>query len=410
MNRSRKLFRVCFVGVSSTFFFLGLIGIYITFSEGLAPWGINYYAVWGVAIVNFIFWIGNAHSGTLISAILHLMRIKWRRPMHRLAETLTLISLIIAITFPLLHLGRPWFFYWLFPFPNEMSLQPNFKSALLWDVFAILTYSILSFLFWLMGFIPELKQTHKPTIISKRLINNLGVYSAENWKEYQWTYHILAGILTFVVISVHSIVSFDFATAILPFWHSTFLPLHFVFGAIYSGTALVLLSIWLYNNLNKYGITVPSNSTENLSKLLLAFSFIMLYFYLVELFFSFYSLNHFELSILTIRFDNELFWITLAVFVFNIIFPQLLWIKKIRTTSFFLFLIPTLVLIGMWMERYVIVLASLKMDFTSDVSYSYIPTLTDIALTLGSFGFYNLLFFILAELIQLVPKESPTNE
>ncbi|MGQ9819989.1 MAG: NrfD/PsrC family molybdoenzyme membrane anchor subunit [Candidatus Kapaibacteriales bacterium] len=393
------------------FCLIGLLGIVVTLFYGLQTWGINAKVVWGLGIVNFIFWIGNAHSGTLISAVLFLLRQHWNKYIHRLAETITIISIVIAMIFPLIHLGRPWFFYWLFPIPTQMGIWSNFKSPLVWDVYAIIIYAVLSFIFWVIGFIPEVKNFRIYNFKSiKKLHCKIWTGSENDWKIYWKTYRLLAGILTFVVISVHSIVSFDFATTISPIWHTTIQPVFFIVGAIYSGLALVLTLSIFFDSINQKKLKIPEFVFDKLAKMLLTFSLLILYFYFIEHFFVYYSQNFLEFYVYQLRFKGLFFIITLIVLFCNIIFPQLLWLSNIRKNKNILIVISLLILVGMWLERFLIVIPTLSFEFsTRDIVY-YFPTWIEISLTLGSIGFFNLSFYFVSKLIEMFPDTNNLNQ
>lgn len=396
---------------SIIFSLFGIWGILVTFFYGLRTWGINSKVVWGLGIVNFIFWIGNAHSGTLISAVLFLFRQNWNKYIHRIAETVTIISIFIAMIYPLVHLGRPWFFYWLFPIPNQMGIWTNFKSPLIWDVYAIIIYAILSLVFWIIGFIPELKNFK---IYNYQYIRSfhwtIWTGSKENWKIYWKTYRLMAGILTFVVISVHSIVSFDFATTILPVWHTTFQPIFFIVGAVYSGVALTLALSLFLRRINERYFEIPELVFDKLAKMILSFSLLTLYFYFIELFFVFYSQNNFEISIYKLRFKGFFMIITVMVLFCNIIFPQLLWLSNFRKNKHLLMVTSLLILFGMWLERFLIVIPPLSIEFISRDIVFYIPTSIDVALTLGAIGFFILSFYFISRWIRMFPSGNNINQ
>lgn len=410
VNNNRIFIKVILF-FSIIFSLIGIWGIFVTFFYGLRTWGIDAEVVWGLGIVNFIFWIGNAHTGTLISAVLFLFRQDWNKYIHRIAETVTIISIFIAMIFPLIHLGRPWFFYWLFPIPNQMGIWANFKSPLIWDVYAIVIYAILSLVFWIVGFIPELKNfkicNYK---YIKSFHSSIWTGSNENWKIYWKTYRLMAGILTFVVISVHSIVSFDFATSILPIWHTTFQPIFFIIGAVYSGIALVLALSLFLRRINERAFEIPELVFDKLAKLLLSFSLLMLYFYFIELFFVFYSQNNLEISIYKLRFKNFFNIIFLLVLFCNIIFPQLLWLSNCRKNKLLLMVISLLIIFGMWLERFLIVIPPLSFEFISrDIDF-YMPTSIDVALTLGAVGFFILGFYSISRWIRMSPVVNDINQ
>lgn len=406
---NKKFFRSILLIIAGVLTLFGVWGFLYTLIYGLKGWGLTNRTIWGVEIVNFVFWIGNSHAGTLISAILYLLRQDWRNSIHRIAETITIISIMIAATFPFIHLGRPWFFYWLLPLPNQTTVWPIFKSPLVWDVAAVLSYAILSFLFWFIGILPDYRyiKINTTSKLGKSVRSFFSIFwtgSNFNWDEFKWTYHLLAGILTFVVISVHSIVSFDFSVTILPLWHSTMLPIFFVIGAIYSGLALVLLCSSVLNLVSSLGKKITSEARTNLAKLLITFSFILMYFYLIEFFFSYYNLNPQEKFIFNLRFQKEYLWMFVFMIFATFLFPQLLWFTKFRNNNSLQILVSTSILIGMWFERYLLIVPVLSADLITKETFFYSPTIIDLSLTFGSIGFFTLCFYFIGKLIPLVPK------
>ncbi|MGA7613615.1 MAG: NrfD/PsrC family molybdoenzyme membrane anchor subunit [Thermoanaerobaculia bacterium] len=374
---------------------------------GVGVWGINIPVGWGFAIVNFVWWIGIGHAGTLISAILLLLHQDWRTSINRFAEAMTLFAVACAGLFPLLHVGRPWFAYWLFPYPNVMGLWPQFRSPLIWDVFAVSTYGTVSLLFWFVGLIPDLatlrdRAKHRvPQVIYGAL--SLGWRgSARHWYRYETAYLLLAGLSTPLVLSVHTVVSFDFAVAIVPGWHSTFFPPYFVAGAIYSGFAMV---ITLAVPIRKaFGLEdfITIRHLENMGKIMLATGMIVAYAYVMEIFYAWYSGNIYERFMMLNR-QTGPYAVSYAILVLcNIITPQLLWSKKVRTTPIVLFLISLVVNTGMWLERFVIVVTSLHRDFLPSSWDMYYPTSWDIMLFVGTLGFFTLLLFLFIRLLPMI--------
>jgi molybdopterin-containing oxidoreductase family membrane subunit len=368
---------------------------------GIGIWGVNIPVAWGFAIVNFVWWIGIGHAGTLISAILLLLHQSWRTSINRFAEAMTLFAVACAGLFPLLHLGRPWFFYWLFPYPNTMSLWPQWRSPLIWDVFAVSTYFTVSLLFWYVGLLPDLA-TLRDRSNSRLGRIAYGVLamgwrgSAYHWHRYEITYLILAGLATPLVVSVHTVVSFDFAVAQLPGWHSTIFPPYFVAGAIYSGFAMVLvLAIPLRAVYGLEGF-ITERHLQNMAKILLATGLMVGYGYGIEAFMAWYSGNRFEQYVQLNRLlgpYGPAYWATLTS---NVALPQVLWIRRLRSNPVVLFLIGLIVLVGMWLERYVIVITSLHRDFLPSSWGMYSPTVWDWATFLGTLGlFFSLLFVFL---------------
>ncbi len=407
---TRKTPRGWFVGFGISFA-LVLLLLYATvhlLTRGVGAWGLNIPVAWGFAIVNFVWWIGIGHAGTLISAILLLMRQQWRTSINRFAEAMTLFAVACAGIFPLLHLGRPWLFYWLVPYPNTMGLWPQFRSPLVWDVFAVSTYATVSLLFWYTGLLPDLATLRDRA--QHRLVRFVYGFlamgwrgSARHWHRYETAYLLLAGLATPLVISVHSVVSLDFAVSILPGWHSTIFPPYFVAGAIFSGFAMVMtLAIPLRKF---YGLEdfITLRHLENMAKVMLATGMIVAYGYLMETFVAWYSGNEYEQFIIIL---NRLFgpyavayW---GLLLCNILVPQLLWFKRVRTHVLALFLIAIVVNIGMWLERFVIVVTSLHRDFLPSSWDMYYPTWVDWGMLFGSIGLFLALLFLFIRFLPMI--------
>jgi molybdopterin-containing oxidoreductase family membrane subunit len=375
--------------------------------RGVGIWGINVPVAWGFAIVNFVWWIGIGHAGTLISAILLLLHQKWRTSINRFAEAMTLFAVACAGLFPLLHLGRPWFFYWLFPYPNTMDIWPQFRSPLVWDVFAVSTYFTVSLFFWYIGLIPDLAtlRDRSPSRLGRIVYGVLAMGwrgSAYHWHRYEMAYLILAGLATPLVVSVHTVVSFDFAIANLPGWHSTIFPPYFVAGAIYSGFAMVLV---LAIPLRKfYGLEdfITQRHLDNSAKIMLATGLIVGYGYFIEAFMAFYSGNRYETYTQVNRFLGPYwpaYWLTITC---NVLIPQILWWKRARSSGPVLFLVALVVLVGMWLERFVIIITSLHRDFLPSSWGMYSPTLWDWATFLGSIGLFFSLLFLFLRLLPVI--------
>src|SRR5215471_1903293 len=326
--------------------------------RGTGIWGIMIPVAWGSAIINFVWWIGIGHAGTLISAILLLLNQKWRTSINRFAEAMTLFAVACAGMFPLLHLGRPWFFYWLFPYPSTMGIWPQFRSPLVWDVFAVSTYFTVSLLFWYVGLIPDLAtlRDRSPSRLGRIVYGMLAMGwrgSAYHWRRYEVAYLILAGLATPLVVSVHTVVSFDFAVANLTGWHSTIFPPYFVAGAIYSGFAMVLvLAIPLRH---AYGLQdfITTLHLQNMAKIILATGLMVAYGYFIEAFMAAYSGNRFEKFAQLNRMLGP-YWPAYWSLIFcNVVAPQVLWFKRMRQSSVALFCVSMIVLLGMWLERFV---------------------------------------------------------
>jgi molybdopterin-containing oxidoreductase family membrane subunit len=362
---------------------------------------------WGFAIVNFVWWIGIGHAGTLISAILLLLNQKWRTSINRFAEAMTLFAVACAGLFPLLHLGRPWFFYWLFPYPSTMGVWPQFRSPLVWDVFAVLTYFTISLLFWFIGLIPDLatlrdrSQSRAGRIIYGMLAMGWRG-SAVHWHRYEMAYLLLAGLATPLVVSVHSIVSLDFAVAQLPGWHTTMFPPYFVAGAIYSGFAMVLtLAIPLRA---AYGLQdfITARHLQNMAKILLATGLIVAYGYMMEAFIAWYSGNPFEQYMMNNRATGPYGVYYWALIFCNVIAPQVLWWPPIRSNTVALFVIALIVNVGMWLERFVIVITSLHRDFLPSSWGMYAPTIWDWATFFGTIGLFFALLFLFIRFLPMI--------
>lgn len=378
-----------------------LLAVTVLFARGVGIWGINIPVGWGFAIINFIWWIGIGHAGTLISAILLLMRQNWRTSINRFAEAMTLFAVANAALFPLLHMGRPWFAHYIFPYPNTMGLWPQFRSALVWDVFAITTYASVSFLFWYMGLVPDLAtlRDRAGSRFSQVFYGILAMGwrgSAFHWRRYQTAYFLIAALATPLVVSVHSIVGLDFAAAIVPGWHSTIFPPYFVAGAVFSGFAMVMTIAILLRIFYKLEGFITLRHLDNMAKVMLAMGLIVAYGYMVEYFFAWYSADEFEIYAYVNRalgFYGPLFW---GMVLFNVIVPQAFWFRRVRTSVPLLFVISILINVGMWLERFVIVVTSLHRDFLPSAWDVYIPTVWDWATFLGTFGlFFSLLFLFI---------------
>ena len=383
---------------------LALLGIFaistaLLFVLGPGIWGLRTPVMWGFAITNFVWWIGIGHAGTLISAILLLLNQKWRNSINRFAEAMTLFAVACAGMFPILHLGRPWLAFWLFPYPDTMGIQPNFRSPLVWDVFAVSTYATISALFWFVGLIPDLatlrdRAGNKVARVIYGLLSLGWRNSARHWSLYETASLLLAGLATPLVLSVHTVVSFDFTIAIVPGWHSTFFPPYFVAGAIYSGFAMVLvLAIPLRSVYGLEGL-ITDKHLDNCGKVMLATGLIVAYAYVLEAFTGWYSGNVFEAAAIHHRMAGPYASSYWSLVTCNIIAPQLLWFKKIRNTPALLFLSAMVVLCGMWLERFVIIVSSLAQDFVTSSWGIFHATRWDWGVFLGTIGLFLTLFFL----------------
>ncbi|MFL5815161.1 MAG: NrfD/PsrC family molybdoenzyme membrane anchor subunit [Bdellovibrionia bacterium] len=411
-------------GISFLFFMIFQLGIAWLLIRGIGIWGVNIPVAWGFAIANFVWWVGIGHAGTFISAILFLLHQEWRTSINRFAEAMTLFAVACAGLMPLLHLGRPWFFYWLLPYPDTMNLWPQFRSPLVWDVFAVSTYLTVSLIFWYIGIIPDLA-TMRDKAESHRLKLIYGVMSfgwrgsAQHWQRYQTAYLLLAALATPLVISVHSVVGMDFTAAIVPGWHSTMLSPYFVAGAIFSGFAMVLTLGIPIRHFFKLQDFITPRHLENCAKLLLVTGLIVDYSYLMEFFLAWYSDNPFEIYVETNRAFGQ-YWQGFAVIMFcNVLTPQLVWFKSIRTSATALFIISLIVQVGMWTERFVIVVQSLHRDFMPSAWHMYYPTIWDLMILFGSMGFFMVLFLLftrtlpviaISELRELIHKNGQSKE
>ncbi|MHB1423386.1 MAG: NrfD/PsrC family molybdoenzyme membrane anchor subunit [Gemmataceae bacterium] len=393
--------------VAFAFVMMLLYTIFWLLFEGVGIWGINVPVAWGFAIINFVWWIGIGHAGTLISAILLLLHQKWRTSINRFAEAMTLFAVANAGLFPLFHMGRPWFFYWLLPYPNTMRIWPQFRSPLVWDVFAVSTYGTVSLLFWYVGLLPDLATLRDRS--SNRFVSIIyGIMamgwrgSARHWKRYEMTYLILAALATPLVLSVHTVVSFDFAVAILPGWHSTVFPPYFVAGAIYCGFAMVLVLAIPLRAI--YGLQdfITMRHLQNMAKVMLATGLIVDYGYGIEAFMGWYSGSIYEEFSQVNRMFGPYavyYWVLLAC---NLGAIQFLWLKSVRDNPPWLFLIALIVLVGMWLERYVIVVTSLHRDYLPSSWGNYSPTVWDWTMFLGTIGFFFALMFLFVRLLPMI--------
>ena len=374
---------------------------------GVGIWGINIPIAWGFAIVNFVWWIGIGHAGTLISAFLLLMRQAWRQSINRFAEAMTLFAVASAGMFPLLHLGRPWLFYWLLPYPDTMGIWPQFRSPLVWDVFAVSTYATISLLFWFVGLIPDLatlrdRAQHRLAQVIYGFLALGWRGSARHWHRYEMAYLLLAGLATPLVVSVHTVVSFDFTIALVPGWHSTIFPPYFVAGAIYSGFAMVLCLAIPIRRI--YGLQdfITMRHLENAAKVMLATGLIVAYGYGMEAFMGWYSGSQFDSFLLWNRLHGPYRLSYMALLACNILIPQVLWLKKFRVSTGWLWLISFVVLVGMWLERFIIVVVSLSRDFLTSSFGMYYPTKWDWMTFAGTIGMFLTAMFLFVRILPMI--------
>jgi Ni/Fe-hydrogenase subunit HybB-like protein len=395
------------VGIAVTFGMVNMLMATITWLviKGIGIWGNNQPVGWSFDIINFVWWIGIGHAGTLISAILLLLRQSWRTSINRFAEAMTLFAVACAGLYPLLHTGRPWLAYWLFPYPNTMGIQPQFRSPLMWDVFAVSTYATVSALFWFTGLIPDLATLRdRARTRFGRVVFGMASLgwrgSARHWARYEAVYLLLAGISTPLVLSVHTIVSFDFAIGIIPGWHTPIFPPYFVAGAIYAGFAMVLTLLIPLRKL--YGLEdfITERHLRNSAKVMLATGLIVGYGYMMEAFTAWYSANTYEEFMVTNRFFGPYAFFYWSLLVCNIVVPQLIWIRRVRHSHLMLFVIAMFVNVGMWLERFIIIPVSLHRDFLPSSWGAYAPTLFDFTMFFGTIGMF---VFLLLLFIRFLP-------
>jgi molybdopterin-containing oxidoreductase family membrane subunit len=387
--------------------------------KGVGVWGINIPVAWGFAIINFVWWIGIGHAGTLISAVLLLLYQNWRTSINRFAEAMTLFAVSCASVYPLLHLGRPWLVYFFMPYPSTTGMWPQFRSPLMWDVFAINTYALVSLLFWYVGLLPDLAalrdrawkrlaetdpEKRSPADKMRQVLYGIFALgwrgSARHWQRYEMAYLLMAGLATPLVVSVHTIVSFDFAVSVLPGWHTTVFPPYFVAGAIYCGFAMVLvltIPVRVVYNLKDF---ITDRHLDLMAKVMLAAGLIVAYGYLCEVFFGWYSGNIYERFMVWNRLFGPYGWAFWALILFNVALPQALWLRKVRSSPVLLFAVSIFINIGMWLERYVIVIVSLSRDFLPSSWGTFEATIWDWALYLGTFGIF---LFGMALFIRFLP-------
>ncbi len=374
---------------------------------GIGIWGNNIPSGWGFDIINFVWWIGIGHAGTLISAILLLMRQQWRNSINRFAEAMTIFAVICAAQYPLLHTGRPWVAYWLFPYPNILAMWPQFRSPLIWDVFAVNTYATVSVLFWLMGLIPDFatlrdRATNK---IAKPILGILSFGwrgSARHWHRYEQAYLLLAGLSTPLVLSVHTIVSYDFAVSIVPGWNVTVFPPYFVAGAVFAGFAMVLLLIIPIRAMYSLKDLVTMRHIDWMAKIMLATGLIVFYGYILEAFYAWYSGNPYELKLLQWRFTGPYWPAYWLLIFFNGIVPQLMWNPKWRQNLMIVWVVSMGVTIGMWLERFVIIPISLTVNYLPSSDRMYIPTFWDFAMFAGTIGLFVTLMFLFVRFAPII--------
>ncbi len=407
LSRKTPLFWYCCFSVGMLALIMFVASATYLFIRGVGVFGIEIPVAWGFAITNFVWWIGIGHAGTLISAILLLLNQSWRNSINRFAEAMTIFAVMCAGVFPILHLGRPWLFYWLLPYPNTMHVQPQFRSPLVWDVFAVSTYATVSVMFWYLGMIPDFAS------LRDRARNRFayGVYgvlslgwrgASRHWRWHETASLLLAGLATPLVLSVHTVVSFDFTIAILPGWHSTIFPPYFVAGAIYSGFAMVLMlaiplrAVYGLHNL------ITERHLNNCAKLMLATGLILAYTYAIEPFTAWYSGDTFEMGVVYNRAFGPQAWTYWVTLTCNVFIPQLLWFRKIRLNPKSLFFVAAVILYGMWIERYMIIVTSLDRDFLPSSWSYFIATAWDNAVLFGSVGLFVVAFMLFVRFCPMI--------
>ncbi len=375
--------------------------------EGIGIWGNNQPIGWAWDITNFVWWIGIGHAGTLISAILLLFRQTWRTSINRFAEAMTLAAVVCAGLFPLFHTGRPWLAYWLVPYPNTMSVWPQFKSPLVWDVFAVSTYLTVSALFWFVGLIPDLAtmRDRAATRTGRMIYGILAMGwrgSAHHWHQYETAYLLLAALSTPLVVSVHSIVSLDFAVSVLPGWHATIFPPYFVAGAVYSGFGMVLTLLIPIRALYGMQDFITLRHLDNMGKVMLATGLVVAYGYGIEAFMAWYSASTYETYMMWNRMTGPYWWAYSLLILCNVVTPQLLWLRRVRTSALTLFAISIVVNIGMWLERFVIVVTSLHRDFLPSSWGRFSPTIWDWSTYLGTIGLFLTLLLLFVRFLPMI--------
>lgn len=382
----------------------GVWAVAVQQMKGVGVWGLRNPVMWAFDITNFVFWIGIGHAGTLISAILFLLRQRWRTSINRSAEAMTIFAVMTAGLFPLIHLGRTWYAFWLFPYPNERLLWVNFRSPLLWDVFAVSTYFTISLVFWFQGLVPDLATVRDRTTSKiKKLV--YGIFSlgwtgsARDWNHYEKAYLLLAALSTPLVLSVHSIVSFDFAVSLLPGWHTTIFPPYFVAGAIFSGFAMVVSLLVVLRKVFRLEEYIGIHHMEMMNKIILVTSWMVGYAYMTEAFTAWYSENPYERFTFWNRAFGPFAWAYWIMVSCNFIIPQIFWFQRARRHILTMFVVSIFVNIGMWFERFTIIVTSLHRDYLPASWDTYAPTIYEIGMTVGSFGFFMTFFFLFARFL-----------
>ena len=395
------------LGVTLTMLTIGGVCIGMTFWYGLGIWGVNQPVSWGFDIVNFVFWVGIGHAGTLISAILFLMRQRWRNGIARFAEAMTIFAVMCAGLFPLLHTGRQWLPLYLMPYPNQHALWVNFTSPLLWDVFAVSTYFTVSAVFWFLGLVPDLATLRDRTMqpVKKVIYSILSLgwrHSNRHWHHFERAYLILAGFATPLVLSVHTIVSFDFAVSVIPGWHTTIFPPYFVAGAVFSGFAMVQNCLIVVRQLFDLKHLITLDTLEKMNKVMILTGSMVGYAYGMEFFIAWYSGSQFETFVFVNRALGPYAWAYWTMITCNVVFPQLFWFKRFRRSIPLMFVIAVFVNVGMWFERFVIVVTSLSRDFLPSSWGHYVPSMYDAGIFIGSLGLFFTLILLFVRVLPVI--------
>lgn len=395
------------MGLANIALLFGVLMMVYTIWVGIGTWNLNRTVGWGWDITNFVWWIGIGHAGTLISAILLLFRQKWRTGVNRAAEAMTIFAVLCAALYPGIHMGRLWVPFYIFPYPNTRAVWPNFDSPLLWDVFAISTYFTVSLLFWYIGLIPDLatlrdraKSALRKNIYKALSFNWKG--SAVQWQRFEAISLVLAGLATPLVLSVHTIVSFDFATSVIPGWHTTIFPPYFVAGAIFSGFAMVLTLMLVTRKLLHLEDYITIGHIESMNKIIILTGSIVGIAYITELFVAWYSGNIYEQYAFQNRALGPYAWAYWIMMTCNVVSPQLMWIKKLRRSLWFTFLLSIVINIGMWFERFVIIVTSLHRDFLPSSWSYYVPTIVEVGIFVGTLGIFFTLFLLFARVFPVI--------
>jgi molybdopterin-containing oxidoreductase family membrane subunit len=405
-RRPTGMWWLAFAGAASLLA-IGIAAVWYQVATGIGTWGLNRTVGWGFDITNFVFWVGIGHAGTLISAVLLLFRQKWRTSINRSAEAMTIFAVICAGLYPVIHMGRPWLAFWVFPYPNFRGpLWVNWRSALLWDVFAIGTYFTISLVFWYVGMIPDLATLRDRSRGLRRKITGLFSLgwngSARTWSRYEMACVLLASLATPLVVSVHSVVSTDFATSVVPGWHTTVLPPYFVIGAVFSGFAMVLMLMLIARRVMSFEDYITSAHIGAMCKVLVFTGSIVGLAYATELFTAWYSGSEYEMFAFSNRLRGPMGWAYAVMVLCNVVAPQLLWSRRIRNSLGLVFLITVLVNIGMWFERFVIIAGSLQRDYLPSAWSDYVPTSVEFGALIGGFGLFFTLFLLFCRFLPMI--------